>query len=177
MKHLFLLTTGLMMLLFCADAQIITILDRENYQPLEFVTLYCDTPDASAVTNQNGKAEITHFKKAKTIEIRRVGFETEVVSYKEIARKDYQLYMTSSEISLDHVIISATRWNQAQKEVPAKITAINTKQVALQNPQTAADLLATSGEVYIQKSQLGGGSPMIRGLLPTDCLLPLTVLE
>jgi hemoglobin/transferrin/lactoferrin receptor protein len=31
------------------------------------------------------------------------------------------------------------------------------------NPQTAADLLAISGEVFVQKSQQGGGSPMIRG--------------
>src|SRR5690606_22275722 len=30
-------------------------------------------------------------------------------------------------------------------------------------PQTAADMLAGSGEVFVQKSQLGGGSPMIRG--------------
>ena len=34
----------------------------------------------------------------------------------------------------------------------------------LHNPQTAADLLSVSGEVFIQKSQQGGGSPMIRGL-------------
>ena len=33
----------------------------------------------------------------------------------------------------------------------------------IQNPQTAADLLGFSGKVFIQKSQQGGGSPMIRG--------------
>ena len=32
------------------------------------------------------------------------------------------------------------------------------------NPMTSADLLERGGYVYIQKSQLGGGSPMIRGL-------------
>src|SRR5690606_12785909 len=35
--------------------------------------------------------------------------------------------------------------------------------VQFQNPQTAADLLGVSGKVFIQKSQQGGGSPMIRG--------------
>ena len=31
------------------------------------------------------------------------------------------------------------------------------------NPQTAADLLGLTGEIFVQKSQYGGGSPMIRG--------------
>ena len=35
--------------------------------------------------------------------------------------------------------------------------------IQLLQPQTAADLLGISGEVSIQKSQQGGGSPMIRG--------------
>jgi hemoglobin/transferrin/lactoferrin receptor protein len=41
--------------------------------------------------------------------------------------------------------------------------AITPREVAFQNPQTAADLLTISGKVYLQKSQQGGGSPMIRG--------------
>ena len=35
--------------------------------------------------------------------------------------------------------------------------------INLQNPQTSADLLGITGKVFIQKSQQGGGSPMIRG--------------
>ena len=31
------------------------------------------------------------------------------------------------------------------------------------NPKTSADLLETTGNIFIQKSQLGGGSPIIRG--------------
>ena len=44
-----------------------------------------------------------------------------------------------------------------------KIVSISAKDVEMGNPQTAADLLGVSGKVYIQKSQQGGGSPMIRG--------------
>ncbi|NND32964.1 MAG: TonB-dependent receptor, partial [Saprospiraceae bacterium] len=40
------------------------------------------------------------------------------------------------------------------------LTAANAQ---LHNPQTTADLLGSSGKVFIQKSQQGGGSPMIRG--------------
>jgi len=64
---------------------------------------------------------------------------------------------------LDEVVVSATRWSQTSTNVPAKIITITPADVVLQNPQTAADLLGISGKVYIQKSQQGGGSPMIRG--------------
>ena len=39
------------------------------------------------------------------------------------------------------------------------------------NPQTAADLLQSSGQVYVQKSQLGGGSPIIRGFSTNRLLI------
>jgi hemoglobin/transferrin/lactoferrin receptor protein len=68
-----------------------------------------------------------------------------------------------SGVTLDAVVVSATRWNQPSNDIPGKITIIQSKEIALQNPQTAADMLAASGKVFIQKSQQGGGSPMIRG--------------
>ena len=40
-------------------------------------------------------------------------------------------------------------------------------------PQTSADLLEKSGEIFIQKSQLGGGSPMIRGFSANRILMTL----
>ena len=42
--------------------------------------------------------------------------------------------------------------------------------MAFQNPQTAADLLSVSGKVFVQKSQQGGGSPMIRGFATSRLL-------
>nr|MBP6432525.1 hypothetical protein [Ferruginibacter sp.] len=68
-----------------------------------------------------------------------------------------------NKIELEEVIISANKWEQKLNEVPNKITKINKTQILFNNPQTAADLLLQTGTVFIQKSQLGGGSPMIRG--------------
>ena len=41
----------------------------------------------------------------------------------------------------------------------------------LRNPQTTADLLGQIGSVFIQKSQMGGGSPMIRGFATNRVLM------
>jgi hemoglobin/transferrin/lactoferrin receptor protein len=45
------------------------------------------------------------------------------------------------------------------------------KSIEKTNPGTAADLLNNSGEIFVQKSQLGGGSPMIRGFSANSVLL------
>jgi hemoglobin/transferrin/lactoferrin receptor protein len=85
------------------------------------------------------------------------------MSYVQMDSAGWNLTLLPTAVNLDQVVVSATRWNQNQREVPARILVISPKDVTLENPQTAADLLGSSGEVFIQKSQQGGGSPMIRG--------------
>ena len=72
---------------------------------------------------------------------------------------------------LDEMVVSANRWEQNIREVPNKISKINSSLVQFQNPQTTADLLSLSNNVFIQKSQLGGGSPMIRGFATNRILM------
>ncbi len=69
----------------------------------------------------------------------------------------------SSSVHLHEAVVSATRWQQDIKQQPRRITLITSDMQRFENPQTAADLLGMTGQVYIQKSQQGGGSPMIRG--------------
>lgn len=73
--------------------------------------------------------------------------------------------------SIGEIVVSASRWAQKKSEVPNRIVTITSKDIAFQNPQTSADLLGGSGEVFIQKSQLGGGSPMLRGFTANSVLL------
>lgn len=72
---------------------------------------------------------------------------------------------------LGEVVFSFNKWEQNLNEVPRKITKITRTQIQLQQPQTAADMLAQTGAVFVQKSQLGGGSPMIRGFATNRVLL------
>ncbi|MBX2914027.1 MAG: TonB-dependent receptor [Cyclobacteriaceae bacterium] len=72
---------------------------------------------------------------------------------------------------LDEVVVSVNRWEQNQREISTRVTKITPAFIQLQNPQTSADLLGLSNQVFIQKSQLGGGSPMIRGFATNRILL------
>lgn len=68
-----------------------------------------------------------------------------------------------SSASLQELVVSGNRWYQYKDLLSVKINNITFEEGNRYNPQTAADLLGLSGEVFIQKSQYGGGSPMIRG--------------
>lgn len=154
-----------------AKAQTVTIKDKISHQPLELVTLYSKSPEATAITDAKGHADITAFKGADSIKVRLIGYETSVISYAKLDEGGFNLYLEESDLSLNTVVVSATKWEQDKRNTPNKITAIKPTQVVVQMPQTAADMLGTTGEVYIQKSQMGGGSPMIRGFAANRVLI------
>ncbi len=79
--------------------------------------------------------------------------------------------MDTSIKSLEEVVISFNKWEQNLNEVPNRIMKVDMRDARLRNPQTTADLLAQTGGVFIQKSQLGGGSPMIRGFATNRVLI------
>jgi hemoglobin/transferrin/lactoferrin receptor protein len=162
---------SLLMTAMVTQAQTVLVRDRETYQPVELATLASTEPAVSAITNSRGEADITSFEGSERIEVRMIGYETITISYENLRKSQWMVFLAQTSISLDQVVISATRWSQPNRDIPAKITSISAKEVALQNPQTAADLLSGSGEVFVQKSQLGGGSPMIRGFATNRVLL------
>lgn len=160
----------LLMGAFClCKAQTILIKDAENEQPLNQVTLVNELNNSIA-TNAQGQADITSFKDAAKIMIIMHGYQTETKSYAELAAAGFVLSLSIKGVTIDEVVLSATRWNQLSNKIPAKITLITPTEIAFQNPQTVADMLGFSGKVFIQKSQQGGGSPMIRGFATSRLL-------
>jgi hemoglobin/transferrin/lactoferrin receptor protein len=155
---------GLFFMLVCQlKAQNLTVKDAATGEPLEMVAIWNETNNLYAITNAKGQVEISPFKDVDHIEISSLGFKTVITNYDELQQKKFVLLMTVSNLNLTEVVLSGTRWRQTNRYLAYKIETISKRDVVLQNPQTAADLLEISGKVFIQKSQQGGGSPMIRG--------------
>jgi hemoglobin/transferrin/lactoferrin receptor protein len=146
-----------------AYSQTITIKDMETKKPISGVTIFTDDSGNFAVSNAHGQAEIRRLRGSDKIQIRSLGYKELIKTYAELVADGFTILMETSNLNLDEVVVSGTRWQQVSGDIPAKIIAISAEQVAFQNPQTAADLLTISGKVYVQKSQQGGGSPIIRG--------------
>ncbi len=76
-----------------------------------------------------------------------------------------------NEINLNEITIAATRFAEHKKNIPQQVLTINAKKMSFYNQQTTAELLSQTGSVLVQKSQLGGGSPIIRGFEANKVLL------
>jgi len=144
-------------------SQNITIKDKDSGDLLESVSLSSEDKKVFIFTNNKGQANISDFVGLNKIIVQSFGYETQIVSYNQLELISFQLNLQPSLLAMDEIIVSANRWKQNSADIPVKITSISKKDILLQNPQTAADLLTVSGKVFIQKSQQGGGSPMIRG--------------
>lgn len=143
-------------------AQQIIVLDSSSLQPIEYVSIVGMETNTFLSTNAKGEADIASLKNDSTISINFINYKTKYFSFENLANSQQTILLSGLQMS-DPIVISATRWKQSKKGVPRKISSINKQDYLFQNPQTSADLLESSGEVFIQKSQQGGGSPMIRG--------------
>lgn len=152
-------------------AQTITVVDKTTQQTLPGVAVYTNNAPSTMATNVKGEIDAAGFKSADSIYFRHIGYETAVYSYQQLASMKFKIELTETNISLGEVIVSANRWEENQIETPNRIEKITMREVAFQNPQTSADLLGTSGYAYIQKSQLGGGSPILRGFATNRIML------
>ncbi|SNR98693.1 hemoglobin/transferrin/lactoferrin receptor protein [Belliella buryatensis] len=148
---------------FQSLAQTISIKDKESGAPLDFVSIHSQSQKLLVNTNASGKADISKMKGQKNIQIRLFGYKSQSFSFEALEALNFEVFLQPTAISLQQAVVSATRWSQSRQEIPSKISSISKEERELLNPQTAADLLGISGEVFVQKSQQGGGSPMIRG--------------
>ncbi|MBD3615931.1 MAG: TonB-dependent receptor [Gracilimonas sp.] len=159
----YLLITFLAVIPSFALAQTLVVKDANTKEPIPVVTISSSNPTIFATTDEKGRVDISQFKDSDAIEIRILGYETIIKSYSELESASFELLLEPASFSMNDMVISATRWSQSSENIPSKISTVSPEAVKLQNPQTAADLLNLSGKVFIQKSQQGGGSPMIRG--------------
>ena len=72
--------------------------------------------------------------------------------------------------TLSEVVVYANKFPTASKNIVQTIGLITDKTFINQQANTA-DILTNSGQVFVQKSQLGGGSPVIRGFEASRVLL------
>jgi hemoglobin/transferrin/lactoferrin receptor protein len=152
-------------------SQMLTIVDVEDNKPIPDVAILNMTRTMFIYSSKSGKADISEYKEEGTICFQHFTYEAKCMSYEELSMSGFVVKMTKKIFLINEFVIAANRWEQKADEVPNKISALLKPLIEFQNPQTTADLIGMTDEVYIQKSQLGGGSPMIRGFATNRVLI------
>nr|WP_299386756.1 TonB-dependent receptor [Allomuricauda sp.] len=156
---------------FQAFSQEITVLDTDTGNPVANIAIFNKDRSKTSVSNLNGKANLDVFDKNERITFRHLNYQEHITTKARITKKGNRVYLSVRPEELMEVVLSVSKWEQQKKDIPQKIESIDAKTISFTNPQTSADLLLQSGKVFVQKSQLGGGSPMIRGFATNRLLL------
>ena len=153
-----------------AIAQRVVVKDSLSGDPLSGVIIYNESRSTFTTTDGGGRAELDRFNPKEVLIFRHMGHGLLMRLKSTIKRRETILLSTQSE-GLDEIVISASRFADVARKIPVHIRKIGSQEIQLFQPQTAADLLQRSGAVFVQKSQLGGGSPMIRGFATNRVLI------
>lgn len=143
--------------------QKVTVQDQSTREALENVTIVARDVSGTLYTDARGQADIALVRNADSLLFRHPGYRPLLISYSALGSQGFVVLMTQRSRIYDEVVVSAGRWEQSLEDVPHQVLAISPREITFSNPATTGDVLAGTGEVFVQKSQLGGGSPMLRG--------------
>ncbi len=154
-----------------AISQTVTVIGVEDGKPVADVAVYNETRTVFCYTSQKGKANLSEFTGGQPVYFQHFSFERVSYTLDELKKAGWIVKLTTKTFEVEEFIVSANRWEQKSDEVPNYISTVTLPSVRIQNPQTTADLVSLSGDVFVQKSQLGGGSPMLRGFATNRVLI------
>ncbi|MFD2517222.1 TonB-dependent receptor [Salinimicrobium flavum] len=155
----------------CSWSQEVTVIDKVTGEPIFNVAIFNKDKSKNSLTDFDGKADLSKFSPSEIIFFRHVSHMEYHTTRRQIIQRGNRVVMEPNQNQLEEVVISASKFDQRKRDVPQRVVSLNQKDIIAASPQTAADLLESSGQVFVQKSQLGGGSPMIRGFSTNRLLI------
>ncbi len=151
-------------------AQNVKVLDSITNDPILGAAIFNIDKSKSIVTNFRGEADLSEFLDDEVIYFKHLSHILKKTTKSEIGSSN-KVYLRSNTQELREIVVSASKFEQDKRDIPQKIVSLSAESIQFTSPQTSADMLVSTGRVYVQKSQLGGGSPMIRGFSTNRLLI------
>ncbi len=169
MKKIFLLFILISNTVF---AQNITVLDKKTKEPIANVDVYNDNEIKHNVSDINGVINISQFKINEKIHFKHISYKSRAILKNDIvSNKNTIIYLDQNSNSLEEVFLSASKTEVKRSRIAQELASISIEEIQKIAPQTTADLLAEIPGIKVQKSQFGGGSPVLRGMEANRILL------
>ena len=151
-----------------SGAQVIEVQDEEGNPVPAAVIL--NNVGTARVTDLDGRLQLDSvIRQGDTLEIRSLGFGSRAVAM-PAQSADLAVQLAPESVNLSEVIVATVE--PARQTMGAEtVSRISAMSIAREVPSNAATLLWESGQVLVQQSQQGGGSPILRGFEANRILL------
>jgi len=150
-----------------AFAQTITVKDKSNLQALEGVSIN------NQKTNAKGQVEFANLAVGKNgvYVFTRIGYFSDSLNSDQLKAVNYTVLLAERSYDINGYVVSASKFEEKSSDVAQQIAVIDQKQMQFMGQANTADVLQQSGRVFIQKSQMGGGSIAMRGFEANKVLM------
>jgi len=154
-------------------SQKLIIKDSKGKSVIPNVSVYNSQRSLTVLSDIEGNVDYSGFQKSDTLIFSHIAYEKFNIQINKIPKSSSKtiIYLNPNPQQLSEIILSVGRNKENRKKISKKVTLITSKKTELDLPQTSADLLYYGGGVRIQKTQGGGGSPVIRGFEANRVLL------
>ena len=167
MKYLnkLLVRNRLIILLFFVSSfsfsQQVSVKDETTNEDLSDVVIFNEDKSESIITDLNGLVDLSIFSENEKIYFQLLGYSV-LELFKGDILNGSSIYLQSESQNLEEVILSVARSESNVNQIAEKVSVIKSEDLFLSSPASGAELLELSPGVRVQKSQGGGGSPIIR---------------
>jgi hemoglobin/transferrin/lactoferrin receptor protein len=154
-------------------AQSIQVQDKGTLQPIENVEIRKAGSGLATLyfTNRLGIVDITSASDSDTLIFQHIGYRPLKFTLAQIRAMNFIVMVAEKQRELNEVIVAANRTTELQSRVAQPIRVFTRNELRFLNQPTMAEVLQQSGHVLVQKSQLGGGSPVLRGFEANKLLI------
>lgn len=150
----------------------LVVIDGKTGETLVGVNIRNADESWIAVTDYEGKAEMPNLNFRDEITFSYIGYDDVTMPVFKVREQNGRIMMYEAAEMLDAVVIVGRR-DDDPSEIPYEVEILKAADIEFKNSQTSADAISANAQVYLQKSQLGGGSPVIRGFEANKVLLVL----
>lgn len=142
----------------------IVLINETTLQPVSDAKIECDEGSGGIqrFSDVKGEAEWP-FPESCDLFITHPDYLPFIVQMKNRTESELKIMLKPTLNSLEEVVVSASRFAEKKRDVAQQIGIINKNDLEYMNQTSSADVMQNQGNVFVQKSQLGGGSPIIRG--------------
>jgi len=154
-------------------SQKLIIKDSKEKSIIPNVSIYNSQRSLTVLSDSEGNVDYSGFQKSDTIIFSHIAYEKFKIQIDKIPKSSSKsiIYLNPNTQKLSEIILSVGRNKKRRTKISKKVALITPKKTELDLPQTSAELLYYGGGVRIQKTQGGGGSPVIRGFEANRVLL------
>ena len=160
-----------LLLAFTVHAQKATVLDATTFSVVKDVAIYDINYDFLTSSDALGNFDIPKLPDNTKLLFEHITHKLDTISIKTIKEAGNIVFLFIKNEDIPEIVMSVSKSKEKVSRIAEQVSVLSKLKIEEVSPQTSADLLAATPGVHVQKSQMGGGSPVLRGMEANRILL------